>query len=183
MTRLKTSLFALLVLFSAAIGALAAMPQAHQALGMPIYYENTLDDYQVRVPAGFEIDSTVPELVSMRQDGSWLRINSGCFDSGVEGLMKTSLALELNGRLTTKEEYYSDSVLRLRRFILTNRGKCYALELYSDTTAGWEVLEEAVKGFRFMGSVEDKGGSYAFLGCDVCLPLFVSGLGWPALRD
>jgi hypothetical protein len=84
----------------------------------------------------------------IEKDGKILRINSGCHEFGTENLTVDSLPTEINGQPALREDFYAGRVLRLRRFTLQNKGKCHALELYSDTNEGREELEKAARTFR-----------------------------------
>ncbi len=114
-------------------------------------YTNKKHKYQVLVPQGFEIDDKIPELVSIENMDMRLRINAGCQDFGVENLHMTVEPIAINGIPASKEDYYDDFALRLRRITLHLEDReCFALEEVAETETGWQELFKIRETFRFV---------------------------------
>jgi len=120
---------------------------------MPVVHEQRVFQsrygYQVNIPDDFVVHDQIPELVVIEKNTSRLRINSGCFDSGVEDMQVVETTTSLNGVPALKQEYYSDANLKLQKYSMEYGSECYSLELSANDMQGWEELIELVKSFRF----------------------------------
>lgn len=112
-------------------------------------YDSSQFKYRIDHPDGYTLDDTIPELVIFYKSDVRLRINSGCYDFGLENMVHTAETVQIGGRSALKESYYLDSQLNLERYTLTANEMCFALELSANSRDGWQDLEKLARSFRF----------------------------------
>jgi hypothetical protein len=140
-----------LVLISIVAGLVWHYSHGRQDISMlPVapVYSSTQFNYQIDLPQQFTADDSIPELVVISKPDARLRINAGCYSSGVEGLVQSVETVQVSGLPALKESYYSDSILTLTRYTVTAGDKCFSLELSATSRDGWQDLEKLVKSFR-----------------------------------
>lgn len=114
----------------------------------PEKYHNELFNYEIELH-DFEINSQIPELVTLEKDSTLIRINAGCFDFGTETLTKSTEVTSVNGIPAMKENYYFQSQLKMQRISFEKEGQCFALELVAESEGDWTEVIRVARSFRF----------------------------------
>jgi hypothetical protein len=112
-------------------------------------YSNGEYGYSLKMAPGYQVDNSVPELTLIKKESAWLRVNAGCFDSGIEGLKEVNNVTAIGNIVALRSEYYDDTELMLERIIFDHEGMCFALELSAETNTEWEELRLMAKTFVF----------------------------------
>ncbi|MBX4187964.1 MAG: hypothetical protein KW793_02395 [Candidatus Doudnabacteria bacterium] len=113
-------------------------------------YHNLEFAYTMTVLPNFTIDSSNSELATITSSDSRVRINSGCFESGTEGLIAIPELVTINGIPALQEDFYKDQELILKRISVNDKqNKCFLLEEVAQTEQGWQELLTMRKTFRF----------------------------------
>ena len=111
-------------------------------------YSNEKFGYEINNSLKFKVDDSIPELVVLEKQGTSIRINSGCFDFGVEGLQVTTNIISLNGLPALKEDFYVNSKLVLQKITVNDQDRCFSIEIMGGSEDGWEQGNLLARSFR-----------------------------------
>lgn len=160
-----TLIFLMKILFLTIISVLAVwlgnffVPQVKPAAATPNFdniYVNGEFHYSLRIAPGYKVDNSVPELTLIKNGDDWLRINTGCFSSGVEDLKEVITQVAVNGVSAWKTEYYDGPNLELERIVLNRGNTCFALEMSAEKSIAWDELHQMAKTFMFTKSTAEE---------------------------